>query len=40
MVELYDHDPAEVLDTPEGIAAFLTDAFEPGDRALLLMRWA
>lgn len=35
MVELYDHDPAEVLDTPEGIAAFLTDAFESGDRAFI-----
>jgi probable addiction module antidote protein len=35
MVELYDHDPAEVLDTPEGIAAFLTDAFASGDRAFI-----
>lgn len=35
MVELYDHDPAEVLDTPEGIAAFLADAFETGDRAFI-----
>lgn len=29
--QLYDYDPAASLDTPEGIAIFMTDAFETGD---------
>ncbi len=32
-VETRPFDPAEVLDTPEAIAAYLADAFETGDSA-------
>lgn len=28
---LYDYDPAAVLDSDEGIALFMADAFETGD---------
>lgn len=29
--QLYDYDPATVLDSPEAIAIFMSDAFETGD---------
>lgn len=35
MVELKDWDSAEVLETPEDIAAYLEAAFEDGDPALI-----
>jgi probable addiction module antidote protein len=35
-VELVPFDPAEELDTPEGIAEFLAAAFETGDSAYIV----
>ena len=32
---LYDYDPAAVLDSDEGIAVFMADAFETGDAAYI-----
>jgi len=35
MAQLHDFDPAMSLDSPEGIAVFMTDAFETGDPAYI-----
>ena len=32
---LYDYDPAAVLDSDEGIAVFMADAFETGDASYI-----
>lgn len=33
--KLYNYDPAEVLDNPESVAIFMSDAFETGDVAYI-----
>ena len=31
----YEYDPADALDSPEAIEAFVTDAFETGDASYI-----
>lgn len=35
MVKIYDYDPAEALDSPDAIAAFMADAMETADLAYI-----